>query len=297
MKLKTITTIFSITITTLLIAQKKNDKVIIISKGLSSPESTYYTNGFIYISNQDGGGMSKDGSGWISKVKTNGEIVNSRWVDKLNAPKGIRSWENLLFVADIDKLIIIDLNTDKIIQQIEISGAKLLNDIIIDTNGNVYISDTVQRAIYKVSNVISENRNIELWAKDLNQAPNGIYLYNNDLYVAGWGTDIREGFKTKNLGKVYKISLKDKKITELTKSIGNLDGIERLKNGKWIFSALWQNSIYIYDPKTKKTNPYNTVDKSMKISPADIGIIEKENILMVPNATENKVFLIKLANT
>lgn len=161
----------------------------------------------------------------------------------------------------------------------------------------MYISDTVQRAIYKVSNVISENRNIELWVKDLNQAPNGIYLYNNDLYVAGWGTDIGEGFKVKNLGKVYKISLEDKKITELTKSIGNLDGIERLKSGKWIVSALWQNSIYIYDSKTKKTNLYDTVDKNAEISPADIGIIEKENILMVPNATENKVFLIKLVNT
>ncbi len=285
---------FLIAFTHHLLAQKIAEQVI--KEDIARPESAYFTNGFIYISNQDGPGMKKDSSGWINKLSEDGVLVQSHWVDGLNAPKGLGSWKNMLFTADIDRLVVIDLKTGKISRKINIPGSILLNDIVVDKNGDIYISDTMQSAIYKISNAGSENPVIELWAKNLNQAPNGLFIYKKDLYVAGWGTEIGEGFKTKELGKLYSIGLKNKKITELTEGLGNLDGIVRLEDGRWIFTASWQNALYSFNPKSKTTQLlYKSDDKNgISYNPGDIGILKKRNILMIPNAAANQVSFVNL---
>ncbi len=49
-----------------------------------------------------------------------------RWSQRA---QGLRSFNKVLYVTDIDALVSIDLTTGKIIKKLEIPGAKLLNDI------------------------------------------------------------------------------------------------------------------------------------------------------------------------
>lgn len=268
---------------------------LVVKEGLSRPESAYRWKDFIYISNQDGPGMLKDGSGWISKLDLNGRMLQARWVDGLNAPKGLRAWNNLLLTADIDQLIIVDTETGKIRQKLDIPGARLLNDIAITEDGIAFISDTVQGVIYRVSNLGDAHPKVSVWIKDLKQAPNGLYLYGPHLYVAGWGTEIGEGFKTKTPGVLYRIGLADQAIETLSAPLGHLDGLERLRDGRWVFTALWEDTVYLYDPVQREVSTLYHTDKNdpqsdkRATNPADIGVLDDQRILMIPNSSLNQV--------
>ena len=52
--------------------------------------------------------LEKDGNGYISRLTPEGKVVSARWVTGLNAPKGLRSVENTLWVSDIDEVVAID---------------------------------------------------------------------------------------------------------------------------------------------------------------------------------------------
>ncbi len=55
------------------------------------PESALYdsTNEIIYISNINDKYLAKDGNGFISKIKTNGELESLKWVEGLDNPQGM----------------------------------------------------------------------------------------------------------------------------------------------------------------------------------------------------------------
>ncbi len=268
-----------------------------LSGGLSRPESAHFYKGYIYVSSQDGPGNKKDGSGWISKFDISGKLVKERIIEGLNAPKGIRIVNDILYTVDIDQLVIVDIKKEKLLAKIDIPHALLLNDVVVDKDGTLYLSDTVQGAIYKVKRALSKKVSIELWMKNLAQVPNGLYLDGKKLYVAGWGTEIKPDYKTTQEGKLYSINMDDKTIEELTEALGKLDGLEMTEDGDIIFSALWQDTIYSYSPKTKLTKVLYTSDrKNIKvdnyaINPGDIGIIPSKRLLLIPNGMLDQVSL------
>ncbi|MEC9091457.1 MAG: hypothetical protein VX438_02040, partial [Planctomycetota bacterium] len=93
-----------------------------IEEKLDSPESAYVDpkSGYLFLSQIVGSGGEKDGQGWISKLTTDGKWVKEKWVTGLNAPKGIRSHGDLLWVSDIDRIIGIRISTGKIIHRITV---------------------------------------------------------------------------------------------------------------------------------------------------------------------------------
>ena len=270
---------------------------ITLSGGLVRPESSHFYKGYIYVSSQDGPGNKKDGSGWISKFDTSGKLVKERIVEGLNAPKGIRVANDILYTVDINQLIIVDLKKEKLIAKIDIPNALLLNDVVVDKDGTLYLSDTVQGAIYKVKRPLSKKASIEIWMKNLAQVPNGLYLDGKKLYVTGWGTEIKPDYKTTQEGRLYTINIDDQKIEELTEPLGKLDGVEMTEDGEILFSALWQDIIYSYSPKTKQTKIFyqsdrkNTHVDNYAINPGDIGIIPSKRLILIPNGMLDQVSL------
>src|SRR4051812_24643310 len=74
---------------------------------LDAPKCAYYdpVTHYVFVSNVAGAPDKKDGRGWIARMTPSGKVVNARWLDGLNAPKGIRSRGSRLWVADIDTLL------------------------------------------------------------------------------------------------------------------------------------------------------------------------------------------------
>ncbi len=164
-----------------------------------------------YVSNVDGEINTKDGKGSISKVGLDGQLIKADWVTGLDAPKGLALHNGKLYVADVDQLVEIDVNAAKIVQRYPAPGAKFLNDVAVDDAGNVYVSDTVESAIWRLT-----DGKIELWLKDEKLLdPNGLTAKGEKLIVAAWGKIDGEGFATSVPGHPLEVTLGDKTIKSL----------------------------------------------------------------------------------
>ena len=57
---------------------------------------------------------ARDGNGFISIIRLDGKIDTAKWVTGLNAPKGLRIFEDMLWVSCLDELVGIDMKAAKV---------------------------------------------------------------------------------------------------------------------------------------------------------------------------------------
>ena len=201
--------------------------------GFQNPESAIVdtASNVIYVSNVAGGPGDRDGNGYISKLSLDGKVTAEKWVTGLDSPKGLGLHGGKLFVADLDKLVEIDVASGNIVTKHEAAGAKILNDVAIDGEGNVYTSDWPGNAIWRLS-----GGTFEKWLESDKLAnPNGLLIDGDKLIVAAWGA-MEADFSTKTPGNLLAVNLADKSISNLGngKPVGNLDGLERFDADSFI---------------------------------------------------------------
>jgi hypothetical protein len=71
----------------------------------AAPESAYYhaASNSVFVSSINGQILDKDGNGYISRLSPDGKVVSAKWATGLNAPKGLRSVGNTLWVTGSTK--------------------------------------------------------------------------------------------------------------------------------------------------------------------------------------------------
>jgi hypothetical protein len=122
-----------------------------IADGFSAPEGVAEApDGAYFISNVAGEGEAKDGIGWISKLSPMGELIAEKFIDGLDAPKGMAVKDGVLYVADIDRVRSFDAATGAPQSVISIDGARFLNDATV-WRGEVYVSDSDAARIWRLS--------------------------------------------------------------------------------------------------------------------------------------------------
>jgi sugar lactone lactonase YvrE len=248
-----------------------------------APESVFFNKGTdqLFVSNISGGGTVKDKDGWITLMSATGEVIKEKWITGLNGPKGMRASGDYLWVSDIDQVVSIRISTGKILKRYTIPNAKFLNDIAIDTNGTIYVSDTIGSAIYNRTRAGKEFKPFMTGAKL--ESPNGLYYKAGKLYVAAWG--LTTDWSTKTPGKLYSINLKNKSMTNITKEpLGNLDGLEIDDNGQFLVSDWVSGKIFRVSPEGASVKLYEFPKGA-----ADIAYIPGKNLIIVPQMQENKV--------
>lgn len=237
---------------------------------LKVPESVLpdAKNNVLYVTNIDGTDpWGKDGKGSVGKIGTDGKIIATDWVTGLNAPKGMGIYNNKLFVADIDRVAVIDIDKGAIVQTIPVDGAEGLNDITVDEKGIVYVSDSKTKKVHRI-----DNGTASVWIENL-QGPNGLLWYEGNLYVL-------------DKGGMYKAN-KDKTLTKIADGMdGGTDGIENVK-GKDFLVSCWEGSIWYVKADGSKEHLLDT--RAQKINSADIGYDAKNRIVYVPTFWKNSV--------
>jgi len=88
----------------------------------------------------------------ISKVALDGNIEELKWIDSLNNPLGMTIYKDKLFTAERNAVAEIDLDEGKIANRHPIPGSVFLNDIAIDSSGNIFVTDSRKNVIWKYSN-------------------------------------------------------------------------------------------------------------------------------------------------
>lgn len=243
-------------------------------EGFSHPESVIYDgeNEVFYVSNI---GENSENDGFISRIGVEGENLDIKWITNLKDPKGLLLHNERLWVSDVTDLVVMDINTAEIIVRIPVEGAESLNDITIDEQGVIYISDLGKSSIFK-RNEMGEF--VEWINSDELENPNGLLAVENDLFVAAWGD-------SKN-GNLLRVNMDTKEIEQVTQSgLGNLDGIQRNEEGEFYVSDWDTGKIYNIN-KQGRTKEILTSEKSS----GDILFFEKENQLILPMNHQNEVW-------
>jgi len=218
---------------------------------LKLPESAIaHPDGRIFIT--EIGEFNKQGDGKITVIYPDG--TRKVLADGLNDPKGIDLFNNQLYVADVDHVLRVSLTGEKtvIASPSAFQDAPIfLNDIEIDGEGNVYVSDSgddngKHGSVYRITpageviQIINDKSGIK--------RPNGVLMDGpNKLLVADFGT-----------GKLFHVVIntqpgkKKEKPTVilLNQGFGAADGLVRDTDGllyvsDWAGGKVWQ----LTDPK------------------------------------------------
>ena len=167
------------------------------TRGFNNPESVIYdaSSDILFVSNVNGSPVEKDGNGYISKILLDGTMLKKQWVVGLNAPKGLAIHEGTLYVSDIDTLVAIDIASGTINNSYQVDDAKFLNDVSVNKDGKVFVTDMVLNRIHCLCD---DQFNIWLESPKL-ENPNGLHVEGDNLILGAWGV-MTDDFATDGTG-------------------------------------------------------------------------------------------------
>jgi outer membrane protein assembly factor BamB len=263
-------------------------KLLWETKGLAQPESVVVdpATGAIYVSNIVGAVMQKDGNGFIAKLSGDGKVLTRQWVKGLDAPTGLALHDRTLYVADVDELVEINAASGEIIKRYPANGATFLNDVAVDADGTVYVSDTPTNTIWRL-----KDGSFEPWlANDKLNGPNGLLVQGDTLIVASLGRIPSVGQKQELAG-LSQISLKDQSVSPIGNGqpIGNLYGLELLQPGVYLVTDWAAGALYRVDAKGKAERLIDLNQGS-----ADLTYLPDKKIVLIPMMLDNSLVAYRL---
>jgi sugar lactone lactonase YvrE len=236
---------------------------------LKVPESVLFDGErkVLYVTNIDGEPWGADGKGSIGKVGLDGKVIAVDWVTGLQAPKGMALQGKLLYVGDMKEVVVIDVEKGAVASRIQVADAKGLNDVTINPQGVLFVSDSQDKKVYRI-----EGGKATVILKGL-KGPNGVLFHDGVLYLA-------DGQGLYRVGKDNALSLINDGME------GGIDGVEHVQGGDFLVSC-WSGTLhYVKADGTRETLLDTRADK---INSADIGYDSKTRTVYVPTFFKNSV--------
>ena len=236
---------------------------------LKTPESVLFdaTDKVLFVSNIDGQPWEKDGKGSIGKVGLDGKIIAVDWVTGLNCPKGMGRWKNELYAADFDAVAVIDIKKAAVVKRVTTDGIGGLNDITVDKNGKVYVTDSKNGKIYFV-----DGDKLTLFASDF-KGLNGVLAVGTEVYAV-------------SAGALYKVGA-DGKADKLADGMEPaVDGLVEAAPNEFVVSV-WNGVIYYVKPGSQVQQMLDT--RPQQSNTADIGYNPATRTVYVPTFFKNSI--------
>ena len=253
----------------------------------SKPESIIVDpeTGNYYVSNVNGIPADKDQNGYIVKLDKDLNVLKKAFIQssddvELNAPKGMAIVGKVLYVTDITSVRGYNKETGENVVDLDFEdrGAKYLNDIVADDNGNLYVSDMTTNTIFRIDTGNDHSVSVLIEGDELNQ-PNGLVIdpQTGNLVIAAWR------------GKILVLDDEGNLKPYIDREFTTLDGIDFDTAGNLYVSSFQLGEIYRITPDKRVT----TIKKGLN-SPADISIDHKKGLLLIPDMGANAIETIDL---
>ena len=239
---------------------------------LRTPESVLFNRdlNLLYIANVNLNPWEKDGNGFISKMDLEGNITDLKWIEGLSGPKGMGVFGNNIFIADIDQLVIADIETGNILDKIAFEGDPNVNDITVGEDGAVYISGSASNKIYKYA-----DGPVEEIFSGTDERFNGLYWEKERMLLITSGSS-----------QFIEIDWVTKEPKVISENMGHGDGIAPVGDGGYLTSS-WRGALFYVSPDGMATKLLDT--EAQEINAADIDYSIKDNLLFVPTFYDNRV--------
>ncbi|HWO88771.1 MAG TPA: hypothetical protein VNL98_06440 [Gemmatimonadales bacterium] len=264
------------------------DTALVVADSFRTPESVLYDAALdaYLVSNINGSPFERDDNGFISRLGTDGRVVELRWIDgadtavTLHAPKGMAISGDTLFVADIDELRLFDRISGRPLGSRRVATARFLNDVTVGPDGTVYVTDTGLRPDFSVGPGYVfrfDRRGRAEGYLATESGPNGIVADSSGVTVVMWNGEVMRGAA--------------RAWSRLPSVAAQLDGLVRLADGTLLASAWADSSVYRLAPSdTAWTRLVGGLP-----SPADIGFDTRRGRLLIPIFQGNRVEIRPLA--
>jgi sugar lactone lactonase YvrE len=269
--------------------------LVVSDVGFATPESIVHdpVSDVYLVSNVNGNPLEKDGNGFISRLSPEGDVLDLRWIDgeaegvSLDAPKGLVILEGNLYVADIDCVRVFALETREQREDICFPDATFLNDVSVDQNGTLYVTDSGYQAgpeglepsgtdaVYRFS---PDGRRQNMVMSTSLGNPNGIFVGSRGIMVVTFGT-----------GEIYRLAADAKRTAVLPPSDRRLDGIVFTNSGEMVFSD-WAGSV-VY--RVTRTGALEPLVESVP-APADIGYDGVRDRILIPLFNDEAIWVVDL---
>lgn len=264
----------------------------IINEGLRFSESTYPYNGGMLIANfgsSELNPLNSEGKGYISYYKDKKMSVLIKTDGNLNAPKGMVERDGLLYICDVNKVVVYDLSNISIEPKtIKFKEGELFLNDIVHFGNDLFVSVTNSGNIYKIN--IANTDDIGslipiLWSNVT--GANGLVIDGNKMYIASYPAD---GVTTDN-NVVYVIEdINTPNPEKLISKPGQYDGLALSKDSKWLYVSNWSAAgIISINLATKKVEPISI--KTKLAGPADISI--DNNKLYIPDLPNSQIVIVE----
>lgn len=246
------------------------------SNELSAPESVLYQlkSDRIWVSNIIGNPSVKDGVGRVVELTKDGKVKSPSFTSgvKLHAPKGMCILDDALYIADIDVVHVVSLNSGEHRYDVPITDAVFLNDMTCSFN-EAYVSDSSTGRIHRI---YKEGKS-ELVVDLSPIKPNGIAFQGMDIYVADF-----------NSGAVLRLTPSGEIEKQWRVPKGGLDGLVVMRDGSVVVSSWEAQGLY-----RLKSDDVQLLVSGIN-SPADFAVDTRRNRLLVPQLTEDQIQVVTL---
>ncbi len=261
--------------------------------GFSAPESVATDESYFYISNvgEKLQPTVKDGDGYISQVKKNGEIVEQKYITGLDAPKGMVIVNNVLYAADVDKIRGFSLIDKKKIFELDLSsdGVSFLNDMTLIDDETFLVSGTDVGKIYEIKTAKEGSFRALDIEGDLSGVNGLFYTHRTrQLFTNSFGKN------NEPIGQIGIVNMAAKSLLWKPQGEykGALDGLKVIGGNTILFSDWNAGGLKFMDLTDKEVH---SVELPSKIKgPADFYYDEITHNLWLPMMQENKVFKTQL---
>lgn len=243
------------------------------------PESVLYDaeRRVLYVSSFSRVQAADAGTGFLSKIGLDGQIIALRWVAGLDGPCGMALRGARLYVVECSgHLVEIDADAGQVMQRHPIAGATFLNDLTIDAAGTLYASDTTPdaagRDVYRIC-----GGSVALFkdGDDLQRA-NGLLVDDERLIVGSTGD-----------GLLKSVALDDGHVTVIASlGAGVIDGIRADGRGNVLVSH-WEGQLYRVSPGGDVVELLDTLPAGLNC--ADFEFVPEPRLVVVPTFLANKV--------
>jgi sugar lactone lactonase YvrE len=256
----------------------------VTEKNLLSPESVVYDpdNNVLYVSNYDNL-YYKQGkpTGYISRFRTDGKLLDREWITGLFAPTGMCLNDKKLYVVTRFGVVVFDTKKGEYLTQYDIQDSDFLNDIIADTLGRIYITDSSGDPD-KPDIYIIDNKEVKPWlTTDLISNANGIYAYHGKLLIGNNGKRLFQSIDITNQTIDTICSL----------GVGTIDGICLDNQGNWLVSH-WEGKVFRITEQGEITEIFDSCQNGYNT--ADFEYLRNDNMLVIPTYLGNHIIGLKL---
>lgn len=241
---------------------------------MKTPESVLYDakRGVLYVANMNRTEEGDD-TGFISRLNTDGTVIDLHWIDGLNEPRGMGIHGDLLFATDMNRLLVIDIEKGEVQKMVPVDSSVFLNDLSIAEDGTIYFSDSRANKVqaYKDGEITD-------WIPEI-EGPNGLFDEGEEMLVGAQGAEeVRLVNKATGDYKVLASGVR-------------VDGIEYTGIDDYYIVSEWKGVIHMIGNDTIQKLLDTEAEKK---NTADIGYNLEKKIVYVPTFFDNRVVAYQL---